>query len=161
MELPLNQLGDILDLEIAVAEQLTSNLTAQKQAIAEWDMDQLLAQVEARLPLLHSLDELERQRLSCLDQAGCDQPVQLRQLINGLPANSTERRRLAILQQNSKTIFTRLQTDEQYFHTLMENLLAHIHSALNSVLPLESPVYSETGAAESARPASTFFHGKA
>lgn len=161
MESSLNQLGDILDLEIAVAEQLTSNLTAQKQAIADWNMDQLLAQVEARLPLLHCLDELERQRLSCLDQAGCDQPAQLRQLIKDLPANSAERRRLAALQQNSKTIFTRLQTDEQYVHSLMENLLAHIHSALNSVLPLENPVYSETGAAESARPASTLFHGKA
>jgi flagellar biosynthesis/type III secretory pathway chaperone len=161
MESSLNQLGDILDLEIAVAEQLAGNLTAQKQAIADWNMDHLLAQVEARLPLLHSLDELERQRLGCLDHAGCDQPIQLRQLIKDLPANSAERQRLAALQQNSKTIFTRLQTDEQYVHTLMENLLAHIHSAMNSVLPPENAVYSETGAAESARPASKLFHGKA
>jgi flagellar biosynthesis/type III secretory pathway chaperone len=161
MDVSLNELGDILDQEIAVAEQLTNNLTAQKQAIADWNMDQLLARIEARRPLLHSLDELERQRLTCLESTGCDQPVQLRQLIRNLPADSAERRRLAALQQTTKATFVRLQADQQYVHALMENLLAHIHSALNSVLPIESAIYGETGSAELTRPASTLFHGKA
>ena len=162
MNLSLQDLAAIIEQEVAIAEELGRNLSAQKQAVIDWNMDKLLAQIEARGPLLHSLDELERQRSNCLGQAGFDgNTVKLRQLIANLPSNSAERERLAALQRSTKAVFQRLQSDERYLHELMENLLAHIHGALNSLIPPESAVYGETGAAESARPASTLFHGKA
>ena len=162
MSLSLQNLATIIEQEMAIAEQLGRNLSAQKQAVIEWDMDNLLAHIEARGPLLHSLAELEQQRSNCLGDAGFDHnSVRLRQLIAALPSNSAEWERLAALQRSTKAVFQRLQVDEHYLHELMENLLAHIHGALNSLIPPERPIYGESGAAELTRPASTLFHGKA
>jgi flagellar biosynthesis/type III secretory pathway chaperone len=162
MNVSLMDLAGILEQEIVIAEELERNLAAQKQAVIDWNMDKLLAEIEARGPLLRSLDELERQRLNCLGQAGFDDnSVKLRQLIANLPSNSAERERLAALQRSTKATFQRLQADEHYLHELMENLLAHIHGALNSLLAPQRPTYGESGAAELARPAPTLFHGKA
>ena len=158
----LNDLAVILEQEIAVAEALERNLAAQKQAVVEWNMDALLVEIDARGPWLSRLDELERQRTQCLTQSGFDHgAITLRHLLAALPPDAPERRRLTVLQGNTKEIFRRLQADERHLHELMENLLAHIHGALNSLVPPESTTYGETGMAEAPRTATTLLHGKA
>jgi len=158
----LTELAAILEQEIAVAEELERNLSAQKQAVIEWNMDQLIAQVDARAPWLGKLEALEQQRAECLDRAGFDHRLTtLRHLLAGLPPKTPERDRLAALQGDSKKIFSRLQADERLLHELMENLLAHIHGALKSLVPPASTTYGETGVAEPPRPETALLHGRA
>jgi len=158
----LSELAAILEQEIAVAEELERNLSAQKQAVLDWNMDALLAEIDARAPWLSLLAQLEHKRADCLCQSGFDgAAVTLRQLLGALPPNAPERDRLTVLQGDSKKIFRRLQADERYLHELMENLLGHIHGALNSLLPPGSATYGETGVAELPRPETTLLHGRA
>jgi flagellar biosynthesis/type III secretory pathway chaperone len=162
MNVSLADLAAILEQEIGIAEELERNLAAQKQAVIDWNMDGLLAQIEARALCLNRLDQWEKKRADCLAQAGFDdQAVSLRSLLAALPPNAPERDRLSVLGGNSKEIFRRLQADERHLHELMENLLAHIHGALSSLVPAASPTYGETGMAEPARPATTLLHGRA
>ena len=158
----LSELAAILEQEITVAEELERNLAAQKQAVLDWNMDQLIAQLDARTPWLGRLETLEQQRVDCLGRCGFDRRMTtLRQLLAGLPPDAPERDRLAALQGDSKKIFRRLQADERLLHELMENLLAHIHGALKSLLPPEPTTYGETGAAQAPRPETTLLHGRA
>jgi hypothetical protein len=158
----LSELAGILEQELTVAEALEQNLAAQKQAVIDWNMDQLIAQVDARAPWLSLLAELEQKRADCLCQSGFDgQAVTLRQLLGVLPPNAPERDRLTALQGDSKKIFRRLQADERLLHELMENLLGHIHGALKSLLPPGPTTYGETGVAEAPRPETTLLHGRA
>lgn len=166
MNLSLEDLAGIIEQEIAIAEELERNLAAQKQAVIEWNMDALLTEIEARALCLSRLDDWEKKRTDCLAQAGFDhQAVTLRRLLAALPPNTPERDRLSVrlsvLGGNSREIFRRLQADERHLHELMENLLAHIHGALSSLVPPGSATYGETGMAEPSRPATTLLHGRA
>lgn len=66
----LNDLAAVLEEEIAVGEELSRNLAAQRQALICWDMDALIAKIEARGPWLRSLGELEVRRQNLLTQGG-------------------------------------------------------------------------------------------
>jgi len=158
----LSELAAILEQEITVAEELEQNLAGQKQAVLDWNMEQLIAQLDARTPWLSQLEALERQRADCLVRSGFDhRTTTLRHLLAGLPPDAPERDRLAALQGDSKKIFRRLQADERLLHELMENLLGHIHGALKSLLPPQPTTYGETGVAEAPRPETTLLHGRA
>ena len=158
----LSELAGILEQELTVAEELEQNLAAQKQAILDWNMEQLIAQLDARTPWLSQLEALEHQRADCLVRSGFDhRTTTLRHLLAGLPPDAPERNRLAALRGDSKMFFRRLQADERLLHELMENLLAHIHSALKSLLPPEPTTYGETGVAETPKPETTLLHGRA
>ena len=158
----LSELAGILEQELTVAEELEQNLAGQKQAILDWNMERLIAQLDARAPWLSRLEALENQRADCLVRSGFDhRTITLRHLLAALPPDAPERDRLATLQGDSKIFFRRLQADERLLHELMENLLAHIHSALKSLLPPEPTTYGETGVAEAPRPETTLLHGRA
>jgi flagellar biosynthesis/type III secretory pathway chaperone len=158
----LSELAGILEQEVAIAEELERNLSAQRHAIIEWNMDALLAHIEARAPWLRRLDELERKRIQYFPQSSLDHgSVTLGRLLATLPVNAPERERLTALRGDSQKIFRRLQADERHLHELMENLLAHIHDALNSLLPPATTTYGETGVAELAPPATALLHGRA
>ena len=158
----LAELAAILEQEIAVAEELERNLAAQKQAVLYWNMDQLIARVDARAPWLGKLEALEQQRAECLGRAGFDhRQTTLRHLLAVLPPKTPERDRLAALQGDSKKIFNRLQADERHLHELMENLLTLIHGALESLMSPASTTYSETGATEAPGPHTALLHSRA
>ena len=158
----LSELAGILEQEITVAEELGQNLAAQKLALLDWNMDELIARIEARAPWLSRLDTLERQRADCLERCGVDhRTATLRHLLSELRPNAPERDRLAALGGDSEKIFRRLKADERVLHELMEMLLAHIHGALKSLLPAGSATYGENGLAEAPRPQTTLLHGRA
>jgi len=58
MSLALDRLAAILEQELAVAEELETNLAAQKQAIVDWNIENLLGQIAARESWLRLLGEL-------------------------------------------------------------------------------------------------------
>ena len=158
----LNELVGILEQEIAVAEQLERNLSAQKQAIIDWNIDALLAETEAREPWLRRLDELEQRRLNCLTPVGRNGgSIKLRQLIARLPHNTPDAARLRVLQEHTRNIFTRLQADEQTTHSLMANILAHIHEAFGALTQPAVSLYGESGAPDSQRPSSALLQSRA
>jgi len=64
----LTDLTQILEAEISVGEELRRNLSAQKQAIVDWNVAALFEQIEAREPWLRSLGELEERRCRFLNE---------------------------------------------------------------------------------------------
>ena len=157
----LNDLAAILEKEIAVAEDLEVNLSAQKQAIIDWNVDALLDEIEAREPWLRVLDELEQKRTDLVLQAGLGAgAVTLRRLIAALPAHAPQLPRLRALQQRARNIFTRLQAGEQTTHSLMANILAHIHEAFGALTQPAVSLYGESGAADMPRPSSALLQSR-
>ncbi len=161
MNAGVTQLADVLEEEISVGEELERNLAAQKKALIGWDVTGLLRQITAREPWLRVLGALEIKRKKILQGTELsNNAATLRQLFAKLPKDAPEGQRLRHLRERGSKIFTRLEADERALHELMENLLAHIQEALRPLLLSAAPLYSETGAAESARPPSALIHSK-
>jgi hypothetical protein len=162
MNAALSHLFDILEEEIALGEELSRNLQAQKNAIIAWDVAGLLREIEAREPHLHFLAELEKKRSQILAEIrSSDEPLTARQLIAGLPQDAPEHARLRGLRERTRLTFTRLHADEWNLHQLMANLLSHIQDAFGSLTVPAAPLYGETGAPAPQRPSSTFIRSKA
>jgi hypothetical protein len=158
----LNDLAALLDEEVAIGEELRRNLAMQRQALIAWDMEVLIAAIEAREARLRSLAELERRRVAVLQQGrATEASLQLKHFIAEIPDGVPVRRRLQTARARALEIFTRLEADERNINGLMENLLEHLREALT---PLARPVislYGERGAAAPQRPASAFIQNKA
>lgn len=162
MSLHVAELAAVLEEEIAVAEELSRNLTAQKAAIAAWDASGLLQELERREDCLRTLGILEQRRSEILKQIDSpSEPATLRRLLAHLPPQSPERAHMGRLRERARNIFTRLRAEERYLSGLMETLLSHIQAALSPLVRDAAPVYTETGVAGPKRPASALVHSKA
>jgi FlgN protein len=162
MSLHLADLAAVLEEEIAVAEELSRNLTAQKAAIVAWDASGLLQELERREAYLRSLGLLEQRRSEVLKEMGFpSEPVTLRRLVADLPPKSSERAHMGSLREQASNIFTRLHVEERYLSGLIETMLSHIQGALSPLVRAAAPVYTETGAAGPERPQSALVHSKA
>lgn len=150
MSIALDRLAAILEQELAVAEELETNLAAQKQAIVDWNIEALLGQIAARESWLRLLGELEQRRGEYLDQSGIPQRLTtLRQLLAGLPPDAPEFNRMSALQERTHAVFTRLQADQQTLHNVMSHISAHVEDALGSLTRPELSLYGESGVAGS------------
>jgi hypothetical protein len=158
----LNDLAAVLEEEIAVGEELSHNLAAQRQALICWDMDTLIAKTEARGPWLRSLGELEVRRHNLLAQGSApNESVTLRRLIAAYPDDLQARHRLQTLRARARETFVRLQADERNVNGLMENLLSHLNEALRPLARPAVSLYGDTGAAAVQRPSSALIRNKA
>jgi hypothetical protein len=158
----LNDLAALLEKEIAVGEELSRNLAAQRQALIGWDIDALIAEIEAREPWLRFLGELEVRRQNLLIQvAAPNESVTLSRLIAECPAGLPTRRHLQTVRARAQKTFARLQADERSLNGLMENLLSHLNGALGPLARPAVALYSDTGAATPQRPSSAFIRSKA
>ena len=161
MNAQVMQLGDVLEEEVSVGEELERNLAAQKKALIVWDVTGLLQRITAREPWLRALGALEHKRKEILNEIHLSSDaVTLRQLLSALPEDAPEAARLRHLRERGREIFTRLDSDEHALHGLMENLLAHIQEALRPLLSSAAPLYSENGTAEPPRSASALIRSK-
>ena len=146
MTMALDRLAAILEQEIAVAEELETNLAAQKQAVVDWNVEALLAQISARETWLRLLGELEQKRQDYLSQSGIDKTLTtLRQLLAGLPPGSPEYGRMTALQDRTRAVFTRLQADQQILHGVMTHMAAHVQDALGTLNRPGLSLYGESG----------------
>jgi hypothetical protein len=162
MNRELNDLAVVLEEEIAVGEELSHNLAAQRQALICWDIDALTAKIEERGPWLRSLAELEARRHNLLAQgAAPNESVTLRCLIAACPEDLPERHRLQTVRARAHETFVRLQADERNVNGLMENLLSHLNEALRPFARPAVSLYGDTGAAAVQRPSSALFRNKA
>ena len=158
----LNELATVLEEEIAVGEELSHNLAAQRQALICWDMDALIAKIEERGPWLRSLGELEVRRHNLLAQGGGpNESVTLRRLIAACPEDLPARHRLQTVRARARETFVRLQADERNVNGLMENLLSHLNEALRPLARPAVSLYGDTGAAAVQRPSSALIRNKA
>ena len=146
MNIDVSNLIAILEAELRAGENLRRNLDAQKQAIIAWDVEGLLAHVEAREVCLRGLNDLENRRIEVLSALPLNEvPGELSQLITQIPNKSVEHARLRDLQQRSRTTFIRLRTDEEALLALKKNLVGHIGEAMRSLAQQGASVYSESG----------------
>jgi len=158
----LNDLAAVLEEEIAVGEELSRNLTAQRQALSCWDMDALIARIETRGPWLRSLGELEVRRHNLLAQgAASNESVTLSRLIAACPEDLPAGHRLQAVRVRARETFARLQADERNVYGLMENLLSHLNEALRPLARPAVSLYGDTGAAAVQRPSSALIRNKA
>ena len=157
----LTELAGVLNQEIAVGEELSRNLDAQRRALVAWDVVSLLLEIAAREPWLRMLGQLEEKRVAVLKQfepAGA--PATLREMIDHLlPADQAERWR--DLQERGRALFSRIHAEERDLNALMENLASHINEALGSLTRPAVPLYGEMGAADLQRPTSALIHRQA
>jgi hypothetical protein len=159
---PLNDLAALLEEEIAVGEELSRNLAAQRRALICWDIDALIAEIEAREPWLRSLGELEVRRQNLLTRmAAPNESVTLSRLIAECPSSLPTRLHLQTVRARARETFVRLQADERNMNGLMENLLSHINGALGPFARPAVALYGDTGAATPQRPSSAFIRSKA
>jgi hypothetical protein len=157
-----NDLALLLDKEAAIGEELRRNLATQRQALVAWDMEALIAGIEARETCLRFLSELERRRMTLLQEASVtDSSLQLKHLIAQLPHGSPIRRRLQSARARALATFTRLQADERNVHGLMANLLQHLRDALSPLACADLPLYGDKGAAAPQRSPSAFIQNRA
>ena len=160
MTVSLDDLAAILEQELVVAQELENNLTAQKQAIVDWNAAELLAAVDSREPWLRRLGALEQARARCLAQADePDKNISLRALLARAPQSASAAPRLRLLQQQTKEIFTRLYADERRFNALLKNFSQLIDEAWSPLLQAAPPTYGENGAEQ--RQAGNFLHSRA
>jgi hypothetical protein len=156
-----NDFAALLDEEAAVGEELRGNLAAQRRALVAWDMQALIAGIDAREAYLRSLAELERRRIMLLEQAGVtDTSFQLKQLIAHIPDGLPIRRRLATARARALETFTRLQADERNLNSFMASLLEHLRDAVSPLARPDVSLYGDTGAAPSQRPVSAFIRNR-
>jgi hypothetical protein len=157
-----NDLAVLLDEEAAIGEELRCNLATQRQALVAWDMEALIAGIEAREVGLRSLADLERRRITLLEQAGVtDASPQLKNFIDQIPHGLPIRRRLQSARARALQTFTRLQADEHNIHGLMASLLEHLRDALSLLARPDVPLYGDKGAATPQRPGSAFIQNRA
>jgi len=161
MSMALERLAAILEEELAVAEELQTNLAAQKQAIIDWNVEALLAQIAARESWLRLLGELEQKRSEYLRQSGIPQRLAtLRQLLAGLPADGPEYRRMSGLQERTREVFSRLQADQRMLDGVMGHISAHVQEALGTLTRPGLSLYGESGVAGSAPAASALLQSR-
>jgi hypothetical protein len=162
MSLDFAELTAVLEQEIAVGEELSANLTAQKTAIVAWDASALLREIEHREDRLRALGLLEQRRNTILKQIDVSSETpSLRGLLEQLPSHCPERTQIGSLRERAGQTFTRLRAEEQYVRGLMQTLLFHIQAALSPLVRDAAPVYTETGAAGLQRAHSALVHSKA
>jgi len=158
----LNDLAALLEEEITVGEELRRNLTCQRQALVDWDMDALIAGIEAREICVRSLGELEQRRLEMLKQEGVtNTSIKLKLLISQSPEDLPGRQRLQSVRTRALETFSRLQADERSVNGLMKDLLAQLREALTPLARPTVSLYGDKGGAACQRPASAFIHNKA
>jgi hypothetical protein len=157
-----NDLAALLDEEAAIGEELRRNLALQRQALVAWDMEALIAGIEAREACLRSLGDLERRRIALLEQAGITAAsLQLKHFIAQLSYGLPVRQRLECARARALQTFTRLQADEHNITGLMASLLQHLRDALSPLARPDVPLYGDKGAAAAQRPASAFIQNRA
>jgi flagellar biosynthesis/type III secretory pathway chaperone len=155
-------LAEVLEQESTVGDELCRNLTAQKNALAAWDIDELLRQIEAREPWLRLLGDLEDRRRSILRfRESLGNGASLRQMIAELPAASPLIIRLAVLRERNQNIFARLQSEERDLQGVMKHLSGYIQEALQPLLQPAVPTYGVSGASDAQRPASALIKSQA
>jgi hypothetical protein len=160
MNFDISNLIAVLEAEVFAGENLQRNLNCQKQAIIAWDVEALLAHVEAREVCLRGLAELESRRIESLAALPlAPTPSDLTQLIAQIPA--PEQARLRHLQRRSRKTFVRLWAEDQALQTLKQNLVGHIHEAMNHLAHHGASVYGESGQAASSRCAPGLIYEKA
>ena len=158
----LTELTGVLNQEIAVGEELSRNLEAQRRALVAWDVVSLLLEIEAREPWLLMLGQLEEKRVAVLKQfEPASAPATLREMIAQLPADQAERERWRDLQERGRALFSRLHAEERDLNALMENLASHINEALGFLARPTVPLYRETGAADAQRPSAALIQRQA
>lgn len=158
----LTELTGVLNQEIAVGEELSRNLDAQRQALVAWDVVALLLEIEAREPWLRMLGQLEEKRVAVLKQfEPVGAPATLREMIAQLPADQVERERWRDLQERGRALFSRLHAEERDLNALMEKLASHINEALGFLARPAVPLYRETGAADAQRPSAALIQRQA
>jgi hypothetical protein len=156
-----NDFAALLDEQAAVGDELRRNLAAQRQALVAWDMEALIAGIDARESYLRSLDELERRRIAVLEQAGVtDTSFQLKQLIAQIPDGLPVRRRLQTARARALETFTRLQADERNLNSFMASLLEHLRDAVSPLARSDVSLYDDTGAAALQGPVSAFIRNR-
>lgn len=162
MKIDCSQLCRVLEAELAVGRKLLDNLEALKNAIAKWDIERLLLEIEARQPSIDALVKLETQRNEILRNfEGVSIGSRLRDLMDSMAGDAPERQRLAELREESRHTFTRLHAQEHSLIGLMENLMAHIHEALTPLIQGGAPLYGDTGAARLPSSAAALIQSKA
>jgi FlgN protein len=145
MNLELNDLAVVLEEEIALGDKLRLNLAEQRHALAAWDMDALIARIEAREAWIRTLGELEARRARIVEiQGDSDKPVSLSELIRDCPEDLPARQRLQSVRARARETFLRLQADERDLNLLMETLLSHFHVALKPLASSSLAVYGES-----------------
>lgn len=158
----LTKLVGVLNQEIAVGEELSRNLDAQRRALVAWDVVSLLLEIEAREPWLRMLGQLEEKRVAVLKEfAPAGAPATLREMIAQLPADQAERERWRDLQERERALFSRIHAEERDLNALMENLASHINEALGIFTRPAVPLYGETGAADAQRPSAALIQRQA
>ena len=158
----MDDLAAVLEEEIAVGGELSRNLAAQRQALVAWDMDALIAEIQAREPWLRTLGELEARRQNLLTQWGApNESVTLSRLIATSAESLPARRQLQTVRARAQETFVRLQADERNVNELMENLLSHLNEALRPLARPAVALYGDTGATTAQRPSSAFIRSKA
>jgi hypothetical protein len=158
----LNELAEVLEEEIAVGGELLHNLAAQRQALVAWDMETLLARIEAREAWIRALGELEARRIGILDaQVASKRAVNLSQLIVACGEDLLARQRLQAVRSRARETFLRLQADERDLNGLMENLQSHLQEALKPLVCSSVPLYGDTGAAAPQFSLPALLHSKA
>jgi len=158
----LNELTGVLNHEIAIGEELSRNLEAQRRALVAWDVVSLLLEIDAREPWLRLLGQLEEKRVAVLKEfAPAGASATLREMIAQLPADQAERERWRDLQERGRALFSRLHAEERDLKALMENLASHINEALGFLTRPAAPLYRETGAADLQTPSSALIHRQA
>jgi hypothetical protein len=150
MNRELNDLAEVLEEQIAVGNRLRLNLAAQRQALVAWDMEGLIAGIEAREIWIRSLNQLEVRRARIVETQGrSGGPVTLNQLIMACPEGLPERRRLQSARSRARETFSRLKADQRDLNGLMESLKSHLDEALKALAGPSVDLYSETGVAPS------------
>lgn len=161
MSMALERLAAILEEELAVAEELQTNLAAQKQAVIDWNVEALLGQIAVRESWLRLLGELEQKRSEYLRQSGIPQRLTtLRQLLAAMPADGPEYRRLSGLQERTREVFARLQADQRSLHSVMGHISAHVQEALGSLNQPGLALYGESGLTDSTPAASALLQSR-
>lgn len=162
MNIDLTELAGVLSEEIAVGEELSRNLEAQRRALAAWDVVTLLLEIEAREPWLRLLNQLEQKRVAVLKQGmPADAPPTLRDLINQLPPDHAHRGCCRDILERGRALFSRLRAEERDHNALMENLASHINEALSFLTRPAAPLYGESGVADVQRPSAALIHRQA
>jgi hypothetical protein len=155
----LSQLASVIGEEIALGRDLLDNLAAQRQAILDWKIASLIERIESRETLLSNLGAVEQRRKQLVVRlAGTEDARSSLQEILYRVQPSAEAGELARLGGEARDLYTRLQTEEKSLLGLMENLLQHIHEALDPLTRPEVTLYG--GSSASARAPSGLIQGK-
>jgi len=156
----IQELSDVLQEELEVAESLSRNLQAQKDAILKWDIETLIARAEERELQAKKLETLEQRRKSVIEELTEDKQITLKEFVAKF-SPASEASRLLALRQNLKNIFSRLRIEEKKVLLLMQNILDNLREALGLLQYCPVRVYEKEGRASEPRPESGLIKVKA